>query len=475
MSAAGEYRYVYSDYKVDQVSQYGATRSAPIAATEYETKAYEFGLEARIPIFSKQFTVPFIKNWEFNPAIRWSKQDGSAPSYINLSGVNQNPKFDGDVATIWSLATTLQPIQDVTLRGNITRSIRQPDGLELFLGGQPAFTSVTDPCTTGNIGQGPNPAQRKKNCAADVIKMGYATTEADALDFLSKYTVGNTSSSQGARFGNAGLKPERGESWTIGMVLKPRFIPHLTIAADYINLILKDSITRVSAAALAQYCYDSSAYPNTKANYGVNTCEGFVRYNSSQQPALVNNAQNNLAFGMADGWQSTYLNLAQYKVRATNITADYWFNVDDALKLQKDLGRVSFKTNIYHLIQYAYSGDGLWDDTQYVQGSVGSPKWQASTNLSYSLKKWRATWNWYWTDHQRYFSGGLPITIENDQYMKLPPYSIHNAAVAYDINDKVTVRVNVNNVFDKLYVLKENGTLASSQGRNYQVTVYAKF
>ena len=54
----------------------------------------------------------------------------------------QNNQASGDWNTIYSLAGTWRPVEMLTLRGNYTRSIRQPSITELFLGGQPAFLAA---------------------------------------------------------------------------------------------------------------------------------------------------------------------------------------------------------------------------------------------------------------------------------------------------------------------------------------------
>jgi outer membrane receptor protein involved in Fe transport len=468
VALSGEYRTTNNDYWVDAVSQFGRTRSAPIARTKYETSTEEFGVELNIPILGRDFSLPFAQRLDLNPAVRWSKQKGSAPTFVNALGKTINPKYDGDMSRIWSLAATFQPIKDIAFRGNVTRSIRQPDGVELFLGGQPAFTTPSDPCTTANIGSGVNPAARKANCIAAVKAAGYATTDQDASNFLDSFAPPSLSL-QGARFGNMGLKPERGESWTVGVVLEPRFIKNLRMSVDYVDIQLKDQLSRVSLDQLAAYCYDSPSYPNNSTQFGTNTCDAFARYSNGTEPS------SSTRFALKDGWSSTYLNLAQTNLRAANIVISYRKSLAELLGRDGDWGRVTINSNLYRTFESSFSGTGLPADTEQYLGSIGTPRWQTNTTVAYSLKKLTTSLNISTVSDTIRYNGATPATIENNPYLDRKGYAIYNLFVGYALTDKVDLRLNVNNVANKRFEDPRDGTIFSSIGRTYQFAVNAKF
>ncbi|WP_297515512.1 TonB-dependent receptor [uncultured Caulobacter sp.] len=468
IALSGERRTTDNDYRVDDISSAGRTRSAAIARTQYQTTAEEYGVELNIPLLGRDFSLPFAQRLDLNPAVRWSKQTGSAPTFVNALGKTISPSYNGDLARIWSVAGTFQVIKDITFRGNVTRSIRQPDGVELFLGGQPAFTTPSDPCTTANIGSGVNPAQRKANCIADVKKAGYATTDAEALNFLNSYAP-PSQSLLGARFGNMGLKPEYAKSWTAGVVLEPRFIKNFKMSADYVDIRLKQQLSRVSLDQLSAYCYDSAAYPNNSAQFGTNTCDSFARYTNGTEPAST------LKFALKDGWSSTYLNLAETDLRAVNIVASYRVKVAEMFGRDSDWGRISVSSNLYRILESTFSSTGLPADNEYYLGSIGTPRWQTATTVAYSLKKFTTSLNINTVSNTIRFNGATPATIEVNPFLQQKGYATYNLFFGYDVTDKIEARVNVNNVTNKRFVDPRDGTIYSSAGRTWQFSVNAKF
>lgn len=348
--------------------------------------------------------------------------------------------------------------------------------MELFLGGQPAFTTPADPCSTANIGGGSNPANRKANCIAAVKAAGYAVTDADALNFLNTFSPPSLSL-LGARFGNMGLKPEKGESWTAGVVLAPRFVPGLRMSIDYADVKLKDQLSRVSLDQLSAYCYDSTAYPNNQAQFGTNTCDSFARYASGSEPTST------LKFAMKDGWSSTYLNLGQTTIRSVNAVISYRFNLADLFRRDNDLGRISINSNVFRTLESTFSATGLPADNEYYLGAFNPsnntgasvPRWQSNTTIGYSLKKFSTSVNIGTVSDTIRFSGATPATIENNPYLNRKGYAIYNLFFGYDLTEKLQLRFNVNNVADKRFEDERDGTIYSSAGRTWQFAVNAKF
>ncbi|MFN3806830.1 TonB-dependent receptor domain-containing protein [Asticcacaulis sp.] len=474
---AAEHRTTENKYRVDEISQYGRTRSASIARTDYETQASELGMELNIPVFGGDFTLPFVRSLEINPSVRWSRQKGSAPNYYGQSsskgqvGALNQPNYQGDTAQIWSLAGTFSPIKDISFRGNMTRSIRQPDGVELFLGGQPAFTTPTDPCTLTNINSSTNPSVRKANCVTDLIKYGYATNESDANNFLNTYAPPTNLSLLGARFGNSGLRPETAKSWTAGFVLAPRWVKNLRISADYVDIQVQDMLTRVSLNDLSNFCYDSPNYPDNSGVYGTNTCAAFVRYNKNSDPA----PNTSLDFTIKEGWKSTYLNLAKQNVRSVNIVVQYRFDIADTFGLKGNWGRLSLNSNAYRTLEYSYTSSGQPADLQDYVGGWDYPEWQTNSTIGYSRDKFSTSLNINTVSSTVYKNGGVDWTIEAYPYLNRDGYAIYNLFVGYDITDKAEVRLNVNNVANTRFVDERVGSIYSSIGRTFQVSLFAKF
>ena len=210
--------------------------------------------------------LPFMGELVFSPAFRVTKLSGYADDYRNAAGVFITPRTNGKAETIYSLAGTWKPIRDISFRANYTQSVRQPSVVELFLGGQPVFTTPTDYCSPGNLTSS-TPAVRRTNCRSAVVAAGLASDPTTADAFLSTFTPLGVGLS-GTYAGNPGLSPERAKSWTAGGSITPRFIPGLSLSADYIHVDIKGTIIPTGLGQGIMSCYDSPTYPDTTAQNG---------------------------------------------------------------------------------------------------------------------------------------------------------------------------------------------------------------
>jgi outer membrane receptor protein involved in Fe transport len=183
--------------------------------------------------------VPFIQELRLELAGRYS-------DYSTVGGV-----FTYAINGFWS------PIEDVRLRGTYSRAVRAPNISELFAPPQAAFFRPFDPCDQSEINAliadgDPNVQTRIANCRADGIPEGFA-------DPLSARFAGTIA-------GNPDLREETADTYTVGMVLQPRFIPGLAITADYYHIQIDDAISTVAAQDVVDNCYDSTTFPNDFCN-----------------------------------------------------------------------------------------------------------------------------------------------------------------------------------------------------------------
>lgn len=146
--------------------------------------------------------VPLGLGLEFNGAVR-------ATDYSNSGYV-----------TTWKLGATWQPIEDIRIRVTRSRDIRAPNLNELYQAGTANSDSVANPIYTQDGANGPQ-------------RYGYS----------------------GLTTGNPNLKPEVANSWNIGAVLSPRFLPGFTISADYFRIDLEGAIDSITAQEVVNRCY----------------------------------------------------------------------------------------------------------------------------------------------------------------------------------------------------------------------------
>ncbi|MGX6648118.1 TonB-dependent receptor domain-containing protein [Maricaulaceae bacterium MS644] len=209
--------------------------------TRGEYDATDVFLEVQLPIFRDR---PFAEELTLSGAVRTS----------NYSTV-------GD-ATTWSVGGTYTPVRDVTLRGTISEAVRAPNIAELFDPQLPIFVNATtDPCDLTNVGSGSNPAQREANCIADLRAAG--VSDSAILDAGGAYAWQNplTGRFSGVSGGNPDLNVETAETFTVGAIIQPRFLPDLSITVDYWDITIEDAISAVGAADILNGCLDSANYP----------------------------------------------------------------------------------------------------------------------------------------------------------------------------------------------------------------------
>jgi outer membrane receptor protein involved in Fe transport len=297
-----------------------------------------------------------------------------------------------------------QPIRDITFRGNYTRSIRAPSITNLFNPTSGIFTTADDPCDTRFIAGGPNPSQRAANCAAAGIGPGFQSN-----------IVGATA--RGTLSGNTNLTNERADSYTFGAVIRPRFIPGLTISADWISIKLKNAIVELDATQVMQACYDSGGYPNT-------FCQQFTR-----------DAEHQVTF-----IKTGYYNAASYEFRGIVAQADYTVSTPF-------LGADS-KINIglnYQYVDKLQQEVGLGSLTT-LRGSIGYSKNKGTATVTYINDAF--AWQW-----QAQYYG--PAQIDPDaapntyNYPSVGAVTFFNTTVAFNVNKTFKMQLIVDNVFDK--------------------------
>jgi iron complex outermembrane recepter protein len=130
--------------------------------------------------------------------------------------------------TTWKLGATWQPIDDILLRVNRSRDIRAPNLNELYQAGTANSSTVNNSPFFPGAGPG-------------------TLTYAQNLPYLGTIT------------GNLNLRPEKADSWNIGGVVTPRFIPGFSVSVDYWRVKVNDAIDSLSADDIVNRCFEGLA------------------------------------------------------------------------------------------------------------------------------------------------------------------------------------------------------------------------
>ena len=154
--------------------------------------------------------VPLGFGLEFNGAIR-----GTEYSTVGF-------------VTTWKVGATWQPIDDILIRAARSRDIRAPNLNELYQAG----TANTSTVPNSPFFPGPGPG---------------SLTYAQALPYLGTIT------------GNLNLREETADSYNVGAVVTPRFLPGFSVSVDYWRVKVKDAIDSLSADDIVLRCFEGRA------------------------------------------------------------------------------------------------------------------------------------------------------------------------------------------------------------------------
>lgn len=225
--AGVEWRREEAFFEADEVIEQNLTFTNPLPVFNPDPfEVYEAFGEINLPILSD---VPFFHE-------------------LTLSAAGRVSDYSGATGTVfaWNAGGRWAPIPDLAFRAQYARAVRAPNYTETS--GEPTqtFISVVDPCGPSQIDQGtPN---RRANCQADLGSI----LDDPAFQVLADATV----SVEGRNGNNPNLFEETSDSWTIGAVWQPSFLPGFAITADYYNIEVNDVIASVGGQTIVNVCYD---------------------------------------------------------------------------------------------------------------------------------------------------------------------------------------------------------------------------
>jgi len=416
----------------------GLGRGAATPDTGGRITTNEYYGELYAPLVSADMNIPLVESLEIGAQVR-DISNSQAGSF-----------------TAWTVEGTYKPVSDLTLRGNITRSLRAPSLIELFSPVLTSFQFGDDPCDARFIANGPN---RAANCASIGIAQPFNSN-----------VVGATA--QGTSGGNPNLVNEEANGWTLGAILQPRWIPGLTIQADYINIGIEGLIAARTLENNFETCFDAEPadFPNA-------ACDTFTRD----------------ASGQVVDFSSGQLNADNADYQFLNLRADYGFEVADFFNIfQKsnpvnDLGDFNIALNAFHAIERDLVVANVPADNTI--GNFADPRWSGTSDFTYTNDGWRLFWRTIWQDRTLLDPSGETLFADPDGNVvnSLSGNFLHNASIAYDISsmidnyDKpIVVQANVNNVFDDgpgNGIRRAFGDFYNAEvfGRSYSLRVRATF
>ena len=389
---------------------------------EYESD--EFYGEMSLPLFRDSWLGKYA---ELSGSYRWS--DYSTIGEIDVYGVN----------------LVYRPIDDITFRTSFNTSLRVPNLAENFAPATQTFwNGVVDPCSTASI-NAPGlaadiRANRIANCTALAALQGLTfdfagATATNVDDFNPIYTSGIA----GVNAGNPFLLPEESESFTFSTILRPRFFPNFSLVLDYYEIEVTNVISAVTAAAAAANCVNGPSLDTA-------ACATIFR-NNPTIPFGIGGPTGDPIGGFIQG----SINFAALKTRGLDFTANYRLDTEEVF------GR--------NFGMFNYSVGGLWliDQQQFtnvsdptirtsLEGDLFYPRVRLTSSLTWVPNDtWSVNWTMDWQTAQEI--ANLRASINNADNRPWHAYDTgnfarHDLTVRYNVNDQLTLRAGVTNLFD---------------------------
>jgi outer membrane receptor protein involved in Fe transport len=419
---------VGAEYREEKIRGSVPTEFQPIIGTNASgnpTTTNQWSVGNYLPFTGKyhvkeaylETVVPLGFGLEFNGAVR-------ATDYSNAGYV-----------TTWKAGATWQPIPDIRLRVTRSRDIRAPNLNELYQAGTANSDSVANP---------------------NFVAGGPGTTGTQRFGYSGLVT------------GNPDLKPEKADSWNIGAVLAPRFLPGFTASVDYFRIELDGAIDTVSFQEIVNRC----------ANGVQNFCDAIT-----EDPARSTTNSPYLLI------RSQPFNFVSRLVRGIDFDAAYRRPIGNGASVTVKGVATRYIDNI---INNGIAGIVPVNTVGVNGGQSSTPKWIFRASATYDAPSFSATVVGRGVSAGRYDANGVecqtgcPVTTTSSQ---VQTYDDNNVKGTFYVDLNLTGKMeafgmgnselflNITNIFNKSPLLlpetglSANSTYSDMLGRQFRVGI----
>jgi iron complex outermembrane receptor protein len=386
----------------------GAGQGGPTIGMTGTNDVYDLFMEAQIPLAEGQ---AWADQMSIDFAYRYSDYE--------LGGTTNSYKIGAD----WA------PIPSLRLRASFQRAVRAPNIIELFQAqGMNLFDMDDDPCdATDPNGDGTAPV------AACQGVNPWQVSAAQAGSGLLTNPAGQYNRFGG---GNPALAPEMGDTYTLGFVFQPDFMPGFNLSVDYFQIEIEQLISNLGALNILDACYNNG--------------------NAFACSQIQRDAGTGALWLAAGNVVDTNVNIGGLSTSGVDITANYAVALSDWG--MPDYGSLAFGFTGTWLSEYETNTglggvNGIYDCVGYHSNQCGpaQPEWRHRARVS-----WESPWNFDVTGTWRYY-GDVEVavlaggTLNNggtriDRYFDAENY--FDLAATWQVRDTTRLRAGVNNILD---------------------------
>lgn len=434
----GEWRQEDSFSAFDDVTRSGQTFLNAIANFDPPTlEIWEAFGEVRIPILAD---VPFFQELTLEGAGRVSDYNSGTTGTI----------FSYNAGGVWS------PVEGLRLRANYGRAVRAPTQGDLFSAQAQTFLNgLVDPCGQQNINANPN---RVANCAA----AGVPTTQT-FNGVTEPFTNRAASGISGVSGGNPNLFAEESDSWTVGAVFTPTFLPGFSMSVDWYQIKLKDAINTIGGQTVINQCYDDPGGINNPFCAAVfrnpnGTFRGQTNVLNGGETISFNTTGDGISFIQGP------FNYARQETSGIDLDLNYTHNFDGDWRLSaRALVTWLLERNVFTSVT----------DPNFLtreRSVLGNPEWNGQLNVTAGYKNFDLLYSLRYLSKQTIGNwrtqnveqGRPPENLDAFPQVYYPSVTYSDIRGSIRVNDAHTFFLGVDNVFDKLPPLDLLGDGAGS-------------
>lgn len=404
VAVGAEYRRIAAEFLPDTALSSGDVIGFNAGdPTEGSYNVREIFGEVRIPIVGDR---PFLNRLELTAAGRYSD--------YSLDAVGGVPSY--------AVGLEFSPVRDITFRGQYQRAVRAPNIVELFGGQSNGFPGATDPCAAAGAA---TDATVRALCIATGVPAGLVGSGA---------TLQPNTQIEGLFGGNPNLQEETGDTYTVGAVIRPSFIPGLSLTVDGYRITVEDQISTLGGGL----------------NNTLNLCYNVIQDINSVYCQAIQRDPANGQIGGEFLPQILNANIGKLETQGIDFQVDY----------SRPFGNVLFgrptRVNFFFLGTYTDKFDitpvaDLEDEVNECAGRFGqlacgdpTPKFKASSRVSLIGGPLTASLRWRHVGKVRDDDDETDYVVE-----RLRSYNLFDLAFSIDATDQMTFAFGVNNLLDK--------------------------
>ena len=324
------------------------------------------------------------------------------------------------VGGVWTYALGAQyaPIRDLRFRGQYQRAIRAPNVAALFSGQSPGFPPANDPCA---------------NPSAETSQAVCLATGVPAARFGDP-TLQLNPQIEGLFGGNPNLQEETADSWTVGAVFSPSFIPRLNMTLDYYNIVVADAIGTFGGGLnnVLNLCYNVIKDPNSPYCQAINRDPAGMLSGDSFVVSVLN------------------ANIAELTAKGFDFQLDYSHPLNFSM-MGEGRSRLTFFFLGNHTTEANFTAvQDLPEEITECAGKFGNlcgeptPAWKWTSRLTFIDGPLTLSGRW------RHMSAVKDDDPDTDYVVeRLGARNYFDLTTAWDIGDHLRLTAGVNNIFNK--------------------------